>query len=397
MDYFEYKNNVLYAENVNILDVTRKIRTPFYLYSKKTILRHFNQIQDAFKEIDPLICFSIKSNSNPAILKMLNKAGAGFDLTSQWEGKKALKAGADPKKIVFAGVGKTEEEIKWAVKSNIFMLNCESTNEILLVDKIATKFNKKVSIAIRINPDIVPKTHKYIITGKKETKFGISIYEMDKILNVLEQCGNTELIGLHFHIGSQITEAIPYIKTIKKILPLIDDLREKQYDIQYLNIGGGWGIIYKDEKPPTPYEYAEKIIPLINNLNLKLIIEPGRYIIGNAGVLVTKVIYIKKSLNKTFIIVDAGMNSLIRPSLYQAYHDIIPLRYSKNKIKADVVGPLCENGDFFAKDRLVGAVEENEFLAIKSAGAYGRVMASTYNERPLPLEVMADKNRFRKV
>ncbi len=397
MDYFEYKNNILHAEDVNILDVTRKIKTPFYLYSKRTILRHFNQIQDAFKEVNPLICFSIKSNSNLAILKMLRKAGAGFDLTSAWEGKKALRAGAKPHKIVFAGVGKTEEEIKWALKSNIFMLNCESTNEILLVDKIANQFNRKISIVIRINPDIVPKTHKYIITGKKDTKFGISIYEIDKILKVLEQCDNIELEGLHFHIGSQITEVTPYIKTIKKMLCLIDDLRKKQYDIQYLNIGGGLGIIYKDEKPQTPYEFAEKIIPFIKNHDLKLIMEPGRYVVGNGAVLVTKVIYIKKSLNKTFVIVDAGMNSLIRPSLYQAYHEIVPVKHNNKKFKVDVVGPICETGDFFAIDRLVNMVEENEYLAIKSAGAYGRTMAFTYNERPLPLEVMADKNRFKKV
>lgn len=397
MDYFSYKNNLLYAEDVNILNITKKIKTPFYLYSKKTILRHFFQIKDAFKEIQPLICFSIKSNANPKVLKTLKKAGSGFDIVSGGELKKALKAGVSGQKIVFAGIGKTSEEIKKAIKSNIFMFNCESSNEILLINKIAEQLKKKITIAIRINPDIIPQTHKYITTGKKETKFGISIYEIKNVLKILKQCSNISLKGIHFHIGSQITEVSPYIKAIKKILNLIKEIQKHHFVIEYLNIGGGLGIIYKNEKPQTPDEFARKIIPLIKNKNLKLILEPGRYIVGNAGVLITKVIYIKKSLNKTFVIVDAGMNTLIRPSLYEAYHEIIPLKQTKHKFKVDVVGPICETGDFFAKNRLIGKVCENNYLAIKSAGAYGRVMASTYNARPLPPEVMVSGKKFRKV
>ncbi len=397
MDYFNYKNYILHAENVNILNVTKKIKTPFYLYSKKTILRHFFQIKDAFKELQPLICFSIKSNSNLKVLKTLKKAGSGFDIVSGGELKKALKAGVSGQKIVFAGVGKTSEEIKKAIKSNIFMFNCESSNEILLINKIAEQLKKKITIAIRINPDIIPNTHKYITTGKKETKFGISIYEIKNVLKILKQCSNISLKGIHFHIGSQITEVSPYIKAIKKILNLIKEIQKHHFVIEYLNIGGGLGIIYKNEKPQTPDEFARKIIPLIKNKNLKLILEPGRYIVGNAGVLITKVIYIKKSLNKTFVIVNAGMNTLIRPSLYEAYHEIIPLKQTKKKFKVDVVGPICETGDFFAKNRLIGKVYENDYLAVKSAGAYGRVMASTYNARPLPPEVMVYGGKFKKV
>lgn len=394
MDYFNYRNNNLFAEEIKVSDITGKIQTPFYLYSKKTILRHFNQIKNAFKSIDHLICFSVKSNNNKHVLKTLRKAGSGFDLVSGWELKMALKAGADPKKIVFAGVGKTEEEIRWALKANILMFNCESTNEILLINKIAAELNRSVDIAIRINPDIIPKTHKYITTGKKETKFGISIYEIDKMIKVLKKCKVINLKGIHFHIGSQITEVTPYIKTIKKILSLIDQLHTHQFPIEYLNIGGGLGIIYKNEKPQTPEQFAKKVIPLIKNKNLKLILEPGRYIVGNAGILVTKVIYIKKSLNRTFVIVDAGMNTLIRPSLYQAYHEIVPIKKSKKKFKVDIVGPICETGDFFAKDRSIQVVNENDYLAIMSAGAYSYVMASTYNGRPLPKEMMVDRKKL---
>ncbi len=380
---------------MKVLDIAKKIQTPFYLYSKKTMLHHFNQIRDAFKEMNPLICFSVKSNSNRSLLKILHKNGCGFDLVSGWELKKVLKAGADPGKIVFAGVGKTEEEIVWALKKNIFMFNCESINEIKLINQIAGSYHRSISIAIRINPDITPKTHKHIITGKKETKFGISIYEIPKIAREMKQLKNINLVGVHFHIGSQIIEVKPYLEAIHKVLKVIDDLRKSGFNIEYLNMGGGLGIIYKNERPATPYEFAAQIIPLIKNKSLKLIMEPGRYIIGNAGILVTKITYIKKSLNKTFVIVDAGMNTLIRPALYEAYHEIWPLNKRTKLLKADVVGPICETGDFFALDRKISLVEEGEYLAIKSAGAYGMAMASLYNSRPFPKEVLVDNNKFK--
>ncbi len=394
MDYFGYRNNILYAEDINLLDVVKKIKTPFYLYSKKTILRHFNQIKEAFSEINPLICFSVKSNSNLKILKILKKAGAGFDIVSGGELYLVHKIKAAPEKIVFAGVGKTKEEIEYAIKTGIFMFNCESIPEIQLINKIAIQKNRIINIAIRINPDIVPKTHKYITTGKKETKFGISIYEIKDIIKTLKKCSNLNLIGLHFHIGSQITETTPYIKALKKVLKVLKKFRSAGYNIQYLNIGGGLGIIYKDEKPSLPAKLAKEIIPYIKKENLQLIMEPGRYIVGNAGILVTKIVYIKKSLNRTFVVVDAGMNTLIRPTLYEAYHQILPLIKTNKKFKADIVGPICETGDFFAKDRIIPKVSEGDFIAIKSTGAYGMVMASRYNARPLPAEIIVSGKRF---
>ncbi len=394
MDYFKYKNNVLYAEDVNLLNVVKKVKTPFYVYSEKTILRHFNQIKDAFKEIDSLICFSVKSNFNLKVLKILKESGAGFDIVSGGELYLVRKVKALPGKIVFAGVGKTYEEIDYAIKTGIFMFNCESIPEIHLIDKLAKKHNKKVNIAIRINPDIVPKTHKYITTGKKDTKFGISIYEINKVIKELRKCSNIDLIGLHFHIGSQITETTPYLRTLKKVLKLIPQFRKAGHNIKYLNIGGGLGIIYRNEKPPLPYKLANEIIPHIKRENLKLIMEPGRYIIGNAGILITKVLYIKKSLNKRFVIVDAGMNTLIRPTLYTAYHQILPLIKRDKTFRVDIVGPICETGDYFAKERTIHKVAEGDFIAIKSAGAYGMVMASRYNARPLPAEVIVSGKKF---
>lgn len=397
MDFFSYKNNVMVAESVRILDIVRKVRTPFYLYSKKTVLHHFHQIQEAFSDFNPLICFSVKSNSNHTLLRLLAQRGSGFDLVSGWELKRVLKAGGDPDKIVFAGVGKSEEEIRWALKAGIFMFNCESAGEIRLINRLAEKYPKPVWIAIRINPDIRPRTHRHIITGSADTKFGISLYEIDKILHVIRECRNVDLVGLHFHIGSQITEVAPYILAIRKILNLVASVRKKGFKIEHLNIGGGLGIIYKNEKPATPREFAARITPLLKTSGLKLIMEPGRYIVGNAGVLVTKVLYIKKSLNKTFVIVDAGMNTLIRPALYDAYHEIWPLRRRSTSFTADVVGPVCETGDYFARDRRIPLVKENEYIAIKSAGAYGMVMASLYNSRPFPNEVLADAGKFRMI
>lgn len=395
MDYFSYRNNVMYAESLRVLDVARKVRTPFYLYSKKTVFHHFHQIRDAFREMNPLICFSVKSNSNHTLLRLLAQQGSGFDLVSGWELKRVLRAGGDPDRTVFAGVGKSEEEIRWALKAGIFMFNCESAGEIRLINRLAEKYPKPVWIAVRINPDIAPRTHRHIITGSGDTKFGISIYEIDRILHVIKECRNIDLVGVHFHIGSQITQVAPYIRAVRKVLKLVAHVRKKGFKIEHLNIGGGLGIIYKDEKPATPSEFASRIIPLLKTSGLKLIMEPGRYIVGNAGVLVTRVLYVKKSLNKTFVIVDAGMNTLIRPALYDAYHEIWPLQKRPQSFRADVVGPVCETGDFFARDRRMPLVKENEFIAIKSAGAYGMVMASLYNSRPFPNEVLADAGRFR--
>ena len=391
MDYFNYRNNELFAEDVALTEILKKVKTPFYVYSKKTLLRHFNQIKEAFKELNPLICFAVKSNSNIDILKILKEEGAGFDIVSGGELYLLKKIKALPDKIVFAGVGKSEEEIKDAIKYGILLFNCESLPEIELINKIA---KRKVNIALRINPDVVPKTHKYITTGKKDTKFGISIYELNNILKEIKKFENINLIGIHFHLGSQILEPFPYIVALKKILNSLKIFEYYNYRIEYLNIGGGFGAIYKNEEPMLPYQLANKIVPLIKN-RFKLIMEPGRYIVANAGILVTKVLFVKKSLNKTFVIVDAGMNTLIRPTLYNAYHHIIPvIKKSNEKFKVDVVGPICETGDYFAKDRVIPKVESGDFLVIKTAGAYGRVMASNYNARPLQAEILVDNDKF---
>ncbi|MBN1898385.1 MAG: diaminopimelate decarboxylase [Spirochaetes bacterium] len=395
MDYFQYKNNVLYAEDINLLDVAEKVKTPFYLYSKKTILRHFHQIKEAFKTIDPLICFSVKTNFNIEVLKILKNSGAGFDIVSGGELYLTQKVKASPQKIVYAGVGKTADEIRYAIQTGILMFNCESIPEMRLMDHIAGKMNKTVSVAVRINPDITPRTHEYIITGKKETKFGISIYEIDKIIRALRTCSHLRLKGLHFHIGSQITETSPYEKALEKVIKLVPSLRQAGFPVEYFNIGGGLGIIYKKEKVSLPHKLAKKIIPVLKKHDLKMIMEPGRYIVGNAGILVTRISYIKQSLNKKFVIVDAGMQTLIRPTLYTAYHEILPLKKSIKTFKVDVVGPICETGDFFARDRKIPVVHQNEFLAIKGAGAYGMVMASRYNAHPFPAEILVDNDRFK--
>ncbi len=395
MHYFTMKNNSMFAEDVNITDIIKKVKTPFYLYSKKTLLRHFNQIKEAFTEVNPLIAYSVKSNSNLSILKILKKAGSGFDVVSGGELYRALKINAAPSKIVFAGVGKTPEEIKFALKSDILFFNTESLNEITNINKIAESLNKTSNIAVRINPDVVPKTHKYITTGKKDTKFGISIYETDKIIKTVKHLKNINLKAIHIHIGSQITKVEPYIQAIKKIIAILPEFLKAGIRIEYLNIGGGFGIIYKNEKPPLPVQFAKKIIPLIKQSELKLIMEPGRYISGNAGILVTKVIYVKKSLNKTFVIVDAGMNTLVRPTLYESYHTILPIHKKNKKFKVDIVGPICETGDFFAKERIISKVTEGDYIAVMSAGAYGMVMSSRYNSHPLPAEILVDKNKFK--
>ncbi len=396
MEYFEFRDNALFAEEVKVSDIIKKVPTPFYLYSKLTFLRHFNQIKDAFKEVNPLIAYSVKSNSNLSILKLLKKEGSGFDIVSGGELYRVLKIKAKPEKIVFAGVAKTDEEIYYALKNNILFFNTESLNEISAINKIANQMNKIAQIAVRINPDVDADTHKHITTGKKETKFGISIYEIKKIIKRVKESPNIDLKGIHFHIGSQITHVEPYVKSIKKILSILPEFKKAGINIKYLNIGGGLGIIYNKEKPATPYDFAKKIIPLIKKSNLKLIMEPGRYISGNSGILITKVIFIKKSLKKNFIIVDAGMNTLIRPTLYEAFHKIIPVtKRFEGFMKADIVGPICETGDVFAKNRKIEVVREGDYLAVMSAGAYGMVMASRYNSRFLPAEVLVENKKFK--
>ncbi|MEK6567773.1 MAG: diaminopimelate decarboxylase [Candidatus Omnitrophota bacterium] len=398
MHDFKYKNKELYCEGLKIADIACKASTPFYLYSYNTLLGHFCKLEKAFSALKPLICYSMKANSNLAILRALVKAGSGLDIVSGGELYKALLVGCDPKKIVYASVGKTEEEIRQAIAKQILFFNVESLSELELINRVACDLGVNASVALRINPDVEPKTHSYITTGKLTNKFGIDLDSAYDIFKNRAEFVHLKFSGLHMHIGSQIIDGAPYILAIKKIIGFIKKLKKEAIDIQYLNIGGGLGIIYSNEKPQTAEEFAGKILPLLKSTGLKIILEPGRFIAGPSGILVTKILYIKKTPLKNFIIVDAGMNDLIRPSLYGAHHDILPLQKAESaKRKAenfDVVGPICESGDFLAKDRQMPELNEGDYLALMSAGSYGFSMASNYNCRLKPAEMMVKGNKF---
>jgi diaminopimelate decarboxylase len=395
MHEFNFKNNELYCENIKVADIARKVPTPFYLYSYKTFVDHYKKIKSAFRALDPLVCFSVKSNSNIAVLRALISNGAGLDIVSGGELYRALLAGCDPKKIVYAGVGKRPDEIEYAIKSGILFFNVESEEELDQIQRTASLLGKKVNVAIRVNPDVVPKTHRHIITGKGETKFGLDFETVHKIFNSQWRYPNVDIKGLHLHIGSQILDASPFLEAIKKALAFISELK---IPAKYLNIGGGLGIMYSIENPQTAKAFAQKVIPMIKKSGLKLILEPGRFISGNSGVLITKVIYTKRTPRKKFVIVDSGMSDLIRPSLYEAYHKIVPVKLrddsSDTAEKVDVVGPICESGDFLGKDRLLPLVMKGDILAVMGAGAYGFTMSSNYNSRPRASEVMVIGKKF---
>ncbi|MBU1121563.1 MAG: diaminopimelate decarboxylase [Candidatus Omnitrophota bacterium] len=396
MHYFKYRGKELYCEGVKVSSIAVKFGTPVYVYSKRTILEHFQKIDKAFKKISPLICYSIKANSNLAILKILVQVGAGLDIVSGGELYRAREVKCSSKKIVYASVGKTEDEIRAAIKYGILLFNVESFPELSRINKVARELRKKVDVALRVNPDVEPKTHKYIITGKKETKFGMDIDTVRDIFLKRDDFRYLDVCGIHIHIGSQITQSAPFIKAIKKIKTLIGDLAKKGVDLKYFNIGGGLGIVYDDETPQTAEVFAKAVLPMLKDSSLSTILEPGRFIVGNAGIVVTKVSYIKDTPSKNFIIVDAGMNDLLRPSLYEAYHKIIPVTQNtkhktRNTKKSDVVGPICESGDFLGKDRYLN-VEEDDYLAVLGAGAYGFSMSSNYNSRPRAVEVLVDGN-----
>ncbi len=396
MHEFKYKRNQLYCENIKALDLSGRFGTPLYVYSYKTLIDHFLKLKAAFREINPIICYSVKANSNLAILRALVAKGAGLDIVSGGELFRAMRVGCPANKIVYASVGKTETEIETAIKIGVRFFNVESLQELENINRIAARLNRTANAAIRINPDIEPKTHKFITTGKLTNKFGIDFKSAGDILLKREKIPNLSIKGLHIHIGSQITESTPFIAAISRILSFIKKLKKNSIDIKYLNIGGGLGIVYDRETPQTADEFAKKILPLLKDTNLKIIIEPGRFIVGNAGILVTKVLYVKNTPKKKFIIVDAGMNDLIRPSLYGAYHNILPLtRNGQREMgneKYDVVGPICESGDFFAKDRTLPVIKKEDYLAIMGAGAYGFSMSSNYNSRLRVEEVMVFGN-----
>ncbi len=400
MDYFQFKKGDFYCEEVKVEYLARRYQTPLYIYSAKTIVEHFRKLKKAFHLIKPLICYSVKANSNLSILKMLVKEGSGLDIVSGGELYRAKKIKCPLKKVVYASVGKTSKEIEEAICNGILMFNVESPAELNRINLIAGKLARKVDVALRFNPDVSPKTHAYITTGKKENKFGIDRDTARDIFLNRNNYPNLNLSGLHIHIGSQITESAPFIKAIKIANNFISELKKKKITLKYLNIGGGLGIMYDKEKPQTPEEFAHKVLPLLKQHCLKIILEPGRFIVGNAGILVTKVIYLKEQAQKKFIIVDAAMNDLARPSLYGAYHKIISLKKLPNcksakqiaQKEADVVGPVCESGDFLGKNRKLD-VGEGDYIAVLGAGAYGFAMSSNYNSRVRSAEVLVKKNK----
>ncbi len=395
MHHFNYKKGQLFAEEVPVAKIIEKVGSPTYIYSYATMTRHFRVFDQAFGDVPHLLCYSMKCNSNLAVLRIFHNLGGGIDIVSQGELYRALKAGCDPKKIVFSGVGKSEEEIQFALKKKILMFNVESEGELMAINKVARKMKVKAPVALRINPNIDPKTHPYITTGMKESKFGIQYEEAISLYQEAKQMKGVEVIGLDCHIGSQLTDVQPFVDALRRVLDLLRRLREKQINIRYLDLGGGLGIRYDDETPPTPEEYGQAIKRELQGLPITLIFEPGRVVMGNSGILVTKVLYEKLRDDKKFLIVDAAMNDLIRPAFYESYHEILPIKENNRpKEIVDVVGPICETGDFFAKGREVAESKPGELLSLMSAGAYGFAMASNYNTRPRTCEILVKGKQF---
>jgi diaminopimelate decarboxylase len=434
---FGYRDGHLYCEDVDLARIAEELGTPSYVYSAATILDHYARLDTALQSLDHLICYAVKANSNRAILKLIADAGAGFDIVSGGELYRVLAAGGDPAKCTFAGVGKSREEIEYALEQRVYSFDVESEAELDLIDRVAGAKETRAPVALRVNPDVDPHTHEYISTGSRENKFGIAL---DRVAAVYEQAAkmrNVEIVGVQMHIGSQIAEAKPFASAIGKVAPIVRELKSK-YGIKFLSIGGGMGIVYRralesgsgkwwrdhggESFAFSVRDYADAIMPELRELQLRILVEPGRFLVGNAGVLLIRVRFIKQSGAKKFAIVDAGMNDLIRPALYHSYHEIVPVeeqvdtkgrgdspnrpsestrlreatarQASKRTQKIDIVGPVCESGDFFALDRAMPKLHEGDLLAIMSAGAYGFVMASNYNSRPLPAEALVRGDQF---
>lgn len=395
MHHFLYQNKELYCENVPVKKIAEKVGTPFYLYSHATLVRHFQAFSNAFEGTDRLVCYSAKANTNQAILKLFVTLGGGLDIVSGGELYRGLQAGFSPDRIVYSGVGKRIDEIDYALDEGILMFNVESIEELTVLDHRAGRLGKVASVALRVNPDVDPKTHPYISTGLEQNKFGVDVKSALEGYKYAHQLPNIAVKGIDCHIGSQITEATPFKDALKGLFSLVDTLQNIGIHIQYLDVGGGLGIVYDDESPPLPDEYAKAVTDILKGSQLRLILEPGRVIVGNAGILVTQVLYRKKGKDKEFIIVDAAMNDLIRPALYDAYHAIWPVNKDWDRVvTADIVGPICETGDFLAVDRQVPDVRQNDLLAVMSAGAYGFAMSSNYCSRLKVAEVMVKESDF---
>ncbi len=416
MHSFRYRDGQLHCENVDLGRVAERFGTPLYVYSAGTILDHYRRLDAALAPLDHLICYAVKANSNRAILKVLADEGAGFDIVSGGELYRVLAAGGDAARCTFAGVGKSRDEIEYALEQRVYSFNVESEAELEYIDRIAGTKNLRAPVALRANPDVDPHTHEYISTGSRENKFGIALDRLATVYERAAKLRNINIVGVQMHIGSQITEAKPFADAIKKVAPIVRDLKSK-YGIKFFSIGGGLGIVYESsfasgtldwwnesknksasrtKSALSIQQYVDAILPPLRDLNLRILLEPGRLLVGNAGVLLTRVRYIKRTGQKKFAIVDAGMNDLIRPALYHSYHEIVPVRDPNNpaREKIDLVGPVCESGDFFALDREMPKVLEGDLLAIMSAGAYGFVMASNYNSRPLPAEALVSGGKF---
>jgi diaminopimelate decarboxylase len=408
MHDFRYLRKKLYCERVPVDSLVQRFGTPLYIYSQHTLSDHFQKLHHALAPVDHLVCYAVKANSNAAIIKSLALEGSGFDVVSEGELRRVIAAGGDPRRCVFAGVGKTEAEIEYALTQDIYSFNVESEPELQRIDRVARRLRKVAPVAVRVNPDVDAHTHAKITTGTYENKFGIALEQVEGVYARASKLKNLRLRGLQMHIGSQLTEVKPFELAVKKVLPLLQTLAA-QHQFEFFSVGGGLGIVYRGalqsgaaewwQRPDarkilTPARYAERLVPLLQPLGLRVLLEPGRFIVGNAGILVTRVEYIKRTGRKTFIIVDAAMNDLIRPAFYDSYHEIVPVRHQNGaSVPSDVVGPICESGDFFCKDRPLPKVDEGDYLALLSAGAYGFVMSSNYNTRGLAAEVLVNGNK----
>jgi diaminopimelate decarboxylase len=395
MHHFQYKGEELFAEDVAIKDIVAAVGSPVYIYSKATLERHYRAMDDAFAQAPHTICYSVKANSNLAVLKTFINLGGGVDIVSGGELYRALAAGVDPKKVVYSGVGKRDDEIAYALESGILMFNIESEQELDRISEVAGRIGKKAGIAIRVNPDVDPQTHPYITTGLKKAKFGINIERALEQYQRAKGLANIEILGIDCHIGSQLIKVSPFVDAIKKLKRLLDGVRGMGIDIKYLDLGGGLGIQYDDEAPPLPADYGSSILEETKDLGLHLIFEPGRNLVGNAGILVGRCLYTKKGEEKNFVIVDAGMNDLARPALYGSFHGVRPVfRNQDGVIEGDIVGPICESGDFLVKEREIPNFRQGDLIAFMSAGAYGFTMSSNYNSRPRAAEVMVNGDKF---
>lgn len=398
MHHFTYKNNELHCEAVPVAKIAEAVGTPFYLYSAATLTHHFKTFDTSFESIPHLTSYAVKACSNLAILRLFASLGGGADIVSGGELYRALKAGIDPRRIVYSGVGKTDEELRYGLNSDILLFNVESEQELDRIQSVAADLRVKAPVSFRINPDVDPKTHAYISTGMAKNKFGIPLSRAMAVYEKAKQLPNIQIKGVSCHIGSQLTEIAPFVESLQKVKSFIARLGEQGMPVSYLDLGGGLGVRYQDEEPPHPKEYAKAIKQEMVGMNATLILEPGRVIVGNAGILVSAVLYTKRNEAKNFIIVDAGMNDLARPSLYGAYHEIIPVQKKTvgDQVTeiADVVGPICETGDFLARERQLPMFEQSDLLAVMSSGAYGFSMSSNYNSRPRAAEVLVQDDTF---